>query len=89
MKTVKNALIMVSGCFVLLFSISPAAFAQQKINNLVGKECARCHSFKKVSTAKKDAAAWGKTVDRMIKKGANIKQEEKAAVVKYLNSMNR
>ncbi|HPK53453.1 MAG TPA: hypothetical protein PK114_03275 [Smithellaceae bacterium] len=77
-------------CCAFLFSIAAfSTWAQPAAKALVEKECARCHGIAKVNKASKDAAAWEKTVDRMIKKGANIKAEEKDAVIKYLSTLNR
>jgi len=80
--------ILVSGTFLLLMMVSPAS-AQPAAKALVEKECSKCHNLSRVNKASKDSAAWSKTVDRMIKKGANIKPEETDAVIKYLNTLNK
>jgi cytochrome c5 len=77
----------ISGIFLSLSVIAPA-FAQPA-KDLIEKECSRCHNLDRVKKANKDKAAWEKTVDRMIKKGANIKPEEKDTVIKYLNTLNK
>ncbi len=65
------------------------AFAQPAAKSLVDNECAECHNTKRIYGANKKAGEWEKTVDRMIKKGAQIKPEEKDAVIKYLNTLNK
>jgi hypothetical protein len=80
--------ILLSSAYLLVFS-STTIFAQQTAKDIVDKECARCHNLKKVYSANKNAAAWEKTLDIMIKKGAKIKPEEKDQVLKYLNTLNK
>jgi len=76
-------------CIVsLLFAVS-FAFAQPAGKAIVENACAKCHGLSRVNSAKKDIAGWEKTVDRMIKKGANVKPEEKDAVLKYLATLNK
>jgi hypothetical protein len=85
----KNLIVVLVGCtFLFLLLLSPAS-AQPETKALVEKECSKCHGMAKVNKVSKDAAAWTKTVDRMIKKGANIKPEEKDAVIKYLSTLNK
>jgi hypothetical protein len=80
--------ISLSCAFLLIFPAS-TLFAQQAAKTIVDKECAKCHSLKKVYSASKDAAGWEKTLDRMIKKGAVIEPEDKDPVLKYLNTLNK
>jgi hypothetical protein len=85
----KNLIVIFVGCtFLLLLMASPAS-AQPAAKALVETECSKCHSLSRVNKAVKDGAAWKKTVDRMIKKGANIKPEETDAVIQYLNTLNK
>jgi hypothetical protein len=79
---------LISGVFLLMFATT-ALFAQPKVKSLVDSECSKCHNLKRVYSANKKAGEWEKTVDRMIKKGAKIKPEEKDAVIKYLNTLNK
>jgi hypothetical protein len=79
---------LISSVFLLLFATT-ALFAQPAAKSLVDSECSKCHNLKRIYSANKKADEWGKTVDRMIKKGANIKPEEKDAVIKYLNTLNK
>lgn len=80
--------VLVSCAFLLLLMTSPAS-AQPAAKALVEKECSKCHGMAKVNKADKDAAAWEKTVDRMVKKGALVSPEEKDAVIKYLSTLNK
>ena len=85
----KNFIVVLVSCtFLFLLMVSPAS-AQPEVKALVEKECSKCHGMGKVNKASKDTAAWEKTVDRMIKKGALIKPEEKDAVIKYLSTLNK
>jgi hypothetical protein len=84
----KNILAISLVCALLSFSAS-SIFAQQSVKAIVDRECSPCHSLKRVYNANKNAAAWEKTLDAMIKKGATIKPEEKDPVLKYLNTLNK
>ena len=85
----KNFIVVLVSCtFLLLLMASPVS-AQPAAKALVEKECSKCHTMSRVTKASKDAAAWKKTVDRMIQKGANIKPEETDAVIQYLNTLNK
>jgi hypothetical protein len=77
------------GCiFLFLFTIS-AAFAQPAAKVIVDTACSKCHNVKRIYSANKNPAEWETTLDRMIKKGAAIKPEERDAVLKYLNTLNK
>jgi len=79
---------LISGVFLLIFTTA-ALFAQPAVKSLVDSECSKCHNLKRVYSANKKAGEWETTVDRMINKGAKIKPEEKDAVIKYLNTLNK
>ncbi len=80
--------VLVSGLFLGTLSVG-AAFAQPAGKAIVDNACSKCHCIKKVESATKNAAEWEATLDRMIKKGAKVKPEEKEAVLKYLNTLNK
>ena len=75
--------ILTGGIFLCAGSVG-AVFAQDPGKAIVDKACAACHGIKKVESEKKSAAGWEATLDRMIKKGAKVKPEEREAVLKYL-----
>lgn len=76
--------------FISLFLLTAASvFAQSAAQVIVDKECARCHNIKRVYGANKNTAEWEATLERMIKKGAVLKPEERAAVLNYLNTLNK
>jgi len=52
--------------------------------SLLQERCTGCHSLGRVEQARKTAADWQKTVERMVAKGAVLNAEEQAAVIKYL-----
>ncbi|MFO7569448.1 MAG: hypothetical protein R6W75_06585 [Smithellaceae bacterium] len=66
-----------------------AVVAQPAGKAIVDKACSRCHGIKKVESASKDAAQWEATLDRMIKKGAKVGPEDRAAVLEYLKTLNK
>jgi hypothetical protein len=65
------------------------AFAQPPAKALVDDACSKCHNTKRIYSANKNLAQWEITLDRMIKKGAKIKPEERDPVLKYLNTLNK
>lgn len=75
----------------ILFGVFCAgfAFAQPAGKAIAANACTKCHSLKRVESALKNAAEWETTLDRMIKKGAKVKPEEREEVLKYLNGLNK
>lgn len=53
---------------------------------LVQKQCAICHTIKRIDTANLDRAGWERTVDEMIDKGARLNETERKMVIDYLSS---
>ncbi|MCZ7542190.1 MAG: hypothetical protein M5R40_01010 [Anaerolineae bacterium] len=53
---------------------------------LVAERCTVCHNADRINAAEKDHAGWEATVDRMISNGAQLTDEERAAVIDYLAS---
>ena len=80
--------VLISGIFFCVL-FSGAAFAQLAGKAIVDNACSKCHGIKKVESASKNAAEWEATLDRMIKKGANVTPEKRDAVLKYLNTLNK
>lgn len=75
--------ILASGIFLCAWSAS-FAIAQPPGKATADKACGACHGIKKVESARKSASEWELTLDRMIKKGAKVRPEEREAVLKYL-----
>lgn len=84
----KTLAVLVSGFFLLTLSVG-FVFAQPAGKAIVDKACSKCHSIKKVESANKNSAEWEATLDRMIKKGANVKPADRATVLQYLNTLNK
>ncbi len=80
--------VLISGIFLCVLSFG-AAFAQPAGKAIVDNACSKCHSIKRVESASKNASEWEATLDRMIKKGAKVTPEERDAVLKYLNTLNK
>jgi cytochrome c5 len=51
---------------------------------LVSERCTVCHTRDRIDEADKDEEGWTATVDRMISYGAQLSDEERAAVIQYL-----
>ena len=56
---------------------------------LVLESCVQCHDFRAIVSQRKSEAAWRRTVDEMIWRGAAMKPGEADVVVKYLTMMER
>ncbi len=80
--------VLISGIFLCVLSFG-AAFAQLAGKAIVDNACSKCHGIKKVESASKNASEWEATLNRMIKKGAKVAPEERDAVLKYLNTLNK
>jgi len=52
--------------------------------NITLKACVQCHDLRNTVTQRKTAAAWKRTVDEMIWRGAPLMVEEADALTKYL-----
>jgi glyoxylase-like metal-dependent hydrolase (beta-lactamase superfamily II) len=59
--------------------------ADAAIAALVNGVCASCHSFDRVAAKRADKAGWTSTVNRMKAKGAELNDEQVAAVIEYLS----
>jgi hypothetical protein len=87
----KTRIVLGSTILLLVLSLILAACggAKEPAADLDGKalteeRCTVCHNLQTVSGAKKSRDAWQSTVERMIGKGAQLDDAEKAAVVDYL-----
>ena len=63
-------------------TVAPAAAADGEA--LLNDRCTKCHSLDRVTSAKKSASDWQKTVTRMVGNGANLTSEEQKVLVDYL-----
>jgi hypothetical protein len=80
--------VLISVVVLVIFSAG-FAFAQPPAKALVDDACSKCHNTKRIYSANKNLAQWEITLDRMIKKGAKIKPEERDPVLKYFNTLNK
>lgn len=80
--------VFISGMFLCALSAG-VAFAQPEGKAIVDKACSKCHNTKRIYSANKKQAEWEVTLDRMIKKGAKVKPDERDTVLKYLNTLNK
>jgi len=70
---------------ILLSVVNSVAIAStDSPKDLIEKRCTICHDVSLIYNAKKSKSEWEKTVDRMIKYGARLNNEEKEALIKYL-----
>ena len=75
--------------FTIIVSLAMAGSLIAAVENaeqLTLNKCGACHKVEKFCKhlGKKDAAAWTKTVEAMIKKGAKINDQEKQTIATYL-----
>jgi len=76
---------------ILACLFSGAVYAQDivlpdgKAKPIVENACAECHGLDQVVSSGMSADDWRKTVNRMIRKGANVTPEQVDSVVDYLS----
>jgi hypothetical protein len=51
---------------------------------LLQERCTECHALSQTTSSKKSRVGWEQTVTRMVKRGANLNEEEQAALIDYL-----
>ena len=94
MKKLVFTLILISTLLLLVMaactSSTPAtqdqAPASDTGTSLVNERCSQCHSVNTVKAMNLTKDEWTQTVDRMIRKGANLNEEEKKLVIEYLDA---
>ena len=74
---------------ILIFSsaiISTAIASSNSPEEIIEKRCTGCHtkSLILINKDKKSRGDWEKTIDRMIKYGARLSQEERETIINYL-----
>ena len=72
-------------------NITEANKSKQALNGkkLVEEKCTICHSIGQINKAKKNNIEWRQTVDRMIRKGLQINEEERKTIIEYLLSKSK
>jgi hypothetical protein len=65
--------------------ISTASAADISPEDLLETRCTVCHNLDVVLKAKKNRAEWESTINRMISNGAQLNNEEKEVLIKYLS----
>jgi len=66
-----------------------AVFACVRLNEnekLIKKRCTRCHSTKRIYVEKRSKEEWQDIVERMMRHGVRLSQQEKRRIVDYLAS---
>lgn len=63
---------------------STAALPEGAGKALIVKACVECHGLDRITLRRKDETAWRASVKDMVRLGAELKQDEEAAVVAYL-----
>lgn len=72
---------------LFLIHISTTFASTDSPKDIVEKRCIACHNLSLVYNAKKSKAEWEKTVERMIRYGARLNEEEREAVINYLQHL--
>jgi cytochrome c5 len=90
-KTVVMVLVAVlvagSGLLSACGSATPTSAPPQEAADgmaLLEERCTECHDLQRVVNTQKDRAGWEETVDRMIRRGADLNTEERDVLVDYL-----
>ncbi len=69
--------------------LSIPAFAQQKKNDAIEKNCKKCHSTAIIYNKKYDSAKWDATIERMKKHGLVVSADDEKTVKDFLYSMKK
>ena len=65
-------------------SSTPDTATLQQGKTLLEERCASCHTIEKTTLRTGSAAEWDNIVTDMIKRGANLTEDEKTVLVQYL-----
>ena len=65
-------------------SSTPDTATLQQGKTLLEERCASCHTIEKTTRRTGSAAEWDNIVTDMIKRGANLTEDEKTVLVQYL-----
>jgi len=55
---------------------------------LVETRCGPCHSMTRIRRERLDAAQWGTVIDDMVRRGAELDDDERRQVIEYLTTMD-
>ena len=73
-------------CSIMLVVVIALAYADDPSPmGILEKRCYTCHNINIVLKAKKNEDEWKKTINRMIRYGANLSKEERKILIKFLN----
>ncbi len=73
-------------------AVSPTVAASPPVADgatLLQERCTVCHTLERVESARKTAEEWERTVARMIRRGAELTEAERAVLVEYLAAKYR
>ena len=71
------------------YPVSAASTAKLDGKAIMAARCTVCHNTDRIFNAMQHGENWSKTVPQMIKNGAKLNDEEKAAVIAYLKSQTK
>ncbi|WP_456432790.1 hypothetical protein [Thermosulfuriphilus sp.] len=57
----------------------------REVEAIIKKRCSLCHTTERIYKAKFSREEWEKTVDRMIRHGAELTSEEREKIVEFLS----
>jgi len=78
------ALALLAACKTKQEGVPAAQPAPGDGEKLVQERCTVCHGLERISGTQKTREGWEQTVNRMVGKGAELDESEKAAVIEYL-----
>ncbi len=73
-------------CLVVIFAFAVHIRAEnhQQGAKILDLRCTGCHGLDIIMKESRSAAEWEQTVDRMIRIGARVTQDEKGILIEYL-----
>ena len=74
---------LLSGCFCLT-ACDMSGFSSDPRRRLVKQKCSACHSTKRIYKSHRTRVEWGEIIDRMVRHGAQLEDEEKGEILGYL-----
>ncbi len=80
----QGAVLLLAGALVLTAVASAQDTTPDKGEQIQNAACLGCHDLRPIQTAAYDKDGWTMTVDSMIQKGADVKPEDKPALIDFL-----